>query len=54
VAKPTGSRWSGGWAIARRSFGRRPEGSAQNPSGARISKKMRKEGEAVAGGFIAG
>jgi hypothetical protein len=24
VAKPTGSRWSGGWAIARRSFGRQP------------------------------
>jgi hypothetical protein len=54
LAKPTGTRWSGGWAIAHRSFGRRPEGSARKQSGARILKKTRKEEEAVAGGFIVG
>jgi hypothetical protein len=28
---------------------RRPEGLARNQSGTRVSKKMRKEGEAMAG-----
>jgi hypothetical protein len=54
MARPTGSRWSGDWAIAHRSFTRWPVGSARNQSGARVSKKTRKEGEAVVGVFYSG